>query len=341
MKDSTRDEYRKIAENFYKAHLRDLPPTAKRLKKTLINLQDDVRPNYWRKLKIAIAFDQKERGYSDVSDVIGSLKNNKAIEAEKKKDFSKIKPKSRRIKRISPQDAKKIHDAIAEKRDDDLTCAYLLARYTGCRPSEMPNISVGEGLVVIQGAKVGQGRGLPERRIRVPESVLPHIEKAARRLAGKPVGHLQDRFDRLMKKTFPRREKRPSLYSFRHQLGSDLKASKLTRKEIAYCMGHLSTASVDVYGDRRGGGGLKVRASKDADYSAIKEKHSLPPEALDKAMWQKEEAQSPGQLESSSKAVEDFLESALNDVIHETPAPARVSEENIERNYSDDNDLSM
>ena len=61
-------------------------------------------------------------------------------------------------------------------------------------------------------------------------------------------------------------------------MGSDLKASGMSRVEIAYAMGHQSTQSVEVYGNRRkasGRGGIKP--APNADMSMVRENHTQPP----------------------------------------------------------------
>lgn len=63
----------------------------------------------------------------------------------------------------------------------------------------------------------------------------------------------------MLKRLWPSKKKRPTLYSFRHQFGSDLKASGLEREAMSYLMGHQCTSSIDSYGDRRAGKGRQVK----------------------------------------------------------------------------------
>lgn len=254
MRKLTSIEYQSIAESFYNTHLEGEPPTAKRLKKALMLLQDKYRPNYWRKLKIAIAHDQEKKGYKDVAEKIRRLVNKKAQEAIKNKDYGQLKPRQKVIKKVSKDDNSRIVSAINDKGDGDIKAAYILSKYTGCRPAEMNSVRVENGEVVINGAKVSRDRGFKERRLQVDKGALPWIEKSAKRLLGRDLGPIQDRFGRLMEKTFPRRKHRPTLYSFRHQMCSDLKRSGMGRDSIAYCMGHLSTKSQEAYGNRKTGG---------------------------------------------------------------------------------------
>jgi len=60
-------------------------------------------------------------------------------------------------------------------------------------------------------------------------------------------------------------------------MGSELKASGLSRREVAYIMGHQATASADRYGDRRSGSGkTPIKAAPGADMSSVRETHTEP-----------------------------------------------------------------
>ncbi|MCA1789343.1 MAG: hypothetical protein LC667_05640, partial [Thioalkalivibrio sp.] len=75
---------------------------------------------------------------------------------------------------------------------------------------------------------------------------------------------------------------RPSLYTFRHQLGAELKSMKLDRRAIAYIMGHQSTQSVEVYGDRRksrGGIGITLTGQEASRFQG-RENHRDAPEGM-------------------------------------------------------------
>ncbi len=49
-----------------------------------------------------------------------------------------------------------------------------------------------------------------------------------------------------------------SAYSYRHQMASDMKFSKYSKKEIANALGHISTATQEGYGNSGAGGLVKV-----------------------------------------------------------------------------------
>jgi len=148
--------------------------------------------------------------------------------------------------------------------------------------------------VMIAGAKVNDKRGVKFRTLRgYSDGELALLKRATGRLRqtlledqSVNVGALLDRFDRLMKKTFPRRKHKPTMYTLRHQFGSNLKASGLSREAIAVCMGHRATKSADVYGDRRTGSkGFKIEPGKmyqQMGYDEINSNHSAAPQKLNR-----------------------------------------------------------
>src|SRR5690606_9146038 len=77
-------------------------------------------------------------------------------------------------------------------------------------------------------------------------------------------------------KRFSRGVSPPSMYTLRHQFGANLKASGMSRVEMAYVMGHQATDSIGRYGDKRYGRAeaLKVRPAKGADLSKVRATHA-------------------------------------------------------------------
>lgn len=109
-------------------------------------------------------------------------------------------------------------------------------------------------------------------------AVAEHLQRALEVLDGVDIGPLQDRLRAAGRHLWPRRTALPTLYTFRHQMGSDLKASGMDRRQIAYIMGHQATGSVDVYGDRRvarSNGRSLPRIPEGADLSAVRETHNI------------------------------------------------------------------
>ena len=84
---------------------------------------------------------------------------------------------------------------------------------------------------------------------------------------------IRDRLRKECRALWPMRKQHPTLKSFRHQLGSTLKASGESDEAIAYMMGHQSIESISVYGNRRSGAGhkLHIRPTQDADLSKVRQ----------------------------------------------------------------------
>lgn len=276
MRESTKIEYQRMARGFYKRELGEgRKPSPAAIKRALLDCQSRYRANYWRKLRAAVAYDQEAKGFKDNASNIRKLEN--------RTDLQKRLPKTPRKKFITEGEKKRVTRALKEKLidgkpDNDLKAAVYLARVLGCRPSEMNKITVEGNTVTIGSAKYSKDRGMQSRTIEVSSDKLQSVKNSAKRLAGKDIKPIQKRFGRLMAKEFSDYKSKPTLYTFRHQKGSDLKASGLTREQRSYVMGHRGTKAIEAYGDRRtSGGGPDIKPSADADLSIIKENHHLMP----------------------------------------------------------------
>lgn len=273
MKDKTKSDYRKLAANFYAKRLGDQPPSPKRLADALRACAGDYRPDYWRRLRNAIEFDQREKGHRKAADRVAGTHNPMTTDAQGKPlpvADRQVKPKRRAVHSINDQDERKLSDAVKAAEDRELMAALFIAKHLGCRPAEMPTITdQGDGRFIIHGAKRTGNRGA-DRTLIADEGIRKGLSSCVKVMQGANIGAVQDRLERLSKRLWPRRKARPTLYSYRHQMGSNLKASGMDRVAIAYTMGHQATESVERYGDRRaakGSGGLKVQP--DADELAL------------------------------------------------------------------------
>jgi integrase len=281
LKDSTREDYKSLASHFYNTKMDAKAITPKGISNALRACSGEYRPNYWRKLRNALMYDQVDKGHFDTA---LRLKGAANLSTSGKRLIA-IKQKQKRCKSIDDKDLEKLYTEALRKSDAELGSALAIALYTGCRPAEMAGIRrISEDQIFIEGAKKSKGeRGL-DRTIVLDVQKCNVIEAAVATLqAVKPsesgtMHKVQSRLDRLTKKLWPRRKARPTLYTLRHQMGSDLKSGDLSRVEIAYVMGHQSTKSVDVYGDRRKGsrrGGVKPAPG--ADLSVIRANHDATP----------------------------------------------------------------
>lgn len=71
------------------------------------------------------------------------------------------------------------------------------------------------------------------------------------------------------KTLWPGREKRPTLYSARHQFSADAKRSGMSKTEIAACMGHQSPETASSHYGHRTAGRSPVRVSPSAENIAL------------------------------------------------------------------------
>lgn len=291
----TQEAYRKLAKNFYSKRLGGQPPTPHLITRALTNCAYAYRPAYFRRLRDAIKFDQLEKGFKMAAIAVGKIKNPLTDPESQKSGIAsliQIKPKRQHVKKVSKIEASKLFGAAEAKKDYALSSAIKIAYVTGCRPDEMETIKIlGNNMIFIEGSKKtygvdGQRRGL-DRVIKLPpefhngmKTWLHHLLSLDPGEGGR-MNKIQCRLKTLTKNTFPRRKHQITLKSFRHQKGSDLKASGMSRVEIAYLMGHMSTKSVEVYGSRRSGGRLPVPIepgiSIDEMKSLIEENHKPNP----------------------------------------------------------------
>lgn len=275
MTPATQDSYRKLAAHFYAKHLGGTEITPKRITDALKTVAGQHRPAYWRRLRNALAFDQGEKGFKNAAIRINDLKNPITRDGSSEA----AKPKQPRSKRVTEADENKLMAHFSALNDPVTTAALYVAKHTGARPAEFAGMQVIDGKVFVPGAKQSHGgtRGA-DRLIELPPTVVNAISQALPYLQG-DIGPTQDRIRAAAKKLWPQRKALPSLYSFRHQMGSDLKASGLDRRAVAYLMGHQATESVNVYGNSRTarGGRSLPKVPEGTDLASIRDTAKQPP----------------------------------------------------------------
>lgn len=276
MNQTTQRSYLKLAAHFYANKLDGRVPTLSRITKALKESSSEYRPAYWRKLRNAISFEQKQQGF------VASAKKINLIENPLTQTGDKVKAKQKRVKSTNADDLKVLAEAVKSKGDIELKAALSIVHRLGCRPSELLSIQcLSENQIYIKGSKKTEklNRGA-DRYIGVCDKDFKYIKlqvevlKQGENDKTGVVKRCQSRLDRLTKKLWPRRSHRINFYSFRHQVGSTLKSSGLSRIKIAYIMGHQSTQSVEVYGNRRNGGKNRLSVCCGVDLSNIRENHS-------------------------------------------------------------------
>lgn len=276
MDEATKAGYRKLAKHFYATRLNDQTPSPKRITDALVTAAPEYRPAYWRRLRNALALDQKEKGYTDAADRINATQNPVTKAGSK----LAVKAKQTRVKAVKAADEQQLQRYFTAANDYESLSAIVVTRLTGARPAELCSIRVEGGLVHVRGAKQSHNgqRGL-DRVLKLPEVETQLVAEMLKVLQSANIGAIQDRVTSAGQRLWPQRRAVPSLYSWRHQLGSDLKASGLSRVEIAYIMGHQSTESVEQYGNRKTAraGAVLPRAPGGTDLSLVRERHVEPP----------------------------------------------------------------
>jgi len=268
MNEKTKAAYQSLAANFYQRL--DGPPTPKKLADALKACAGEYRPGYWRKLKAAIAYDQERQGFDKSAQRV----------RETQRPAGTVPARQRRAKGVSPEDTEKLTVHLRERGDRQAWAAVTLARWTGARPAEMPGVRVAGDQVIIDGAKKShEGQRGADRVVTLDDpDALDQVREAVGILEElEDMGPIQDRVSGAGRRLWPQRKAVPSLYAWRHQVGSDLKASGLDRKTIAYLMGHQATESVEVYGRRNRGGKSPLKVGQGADLGKVRETHSEPP----------------------------------------------------------------
>lgn len=279
MQEKTKAAYRKLAEHFYVTRLPGQTPSPKRISDALAACATAYRPPYWLKLRGALAFDQEEKGYLEAAERLRQARN-----PVREKGLP-IKPKPPRAKTIAIEDEEKLLAALNELDDAPAVAALYIAKFTGVRPAEMLNLCIRDGRLVVTGAKKSHGgqRGADREILIAPGfmGMMPAFLEGLRSKGDESIAPIQHRLRNTCKALWPRRKALPTLYTWRHQMGSNLRAAGYDRTEIAYIMGHQSTKSVDQYGDKRTAkaGTPLPRVPEGTDLSRIRVKHrgALPP----------------------------------------------------------------
>lgn len=265
MEFNTKVEYLRLAQHFYATRIEG-QPTAKKVIDALKNCAHEYRPSYWRRLRNALCFSAKENKAYKAADKIAKTKNPITSDNTQRKE---IKPKQNRVKKVSDKDNTQLQNYLFENREIAVFCAITLVSHLGCRPAELKQLEfLPDNQVHITSAKKRDDRGL-DRIITVEHDSLYRSLKESHSMLFNcpfqdPVRYVQKRLATITQKLWPQRKARPSLYSWRHQVGSNLKASDLAPSEIAAIMGHRSTNSVDAYGSRLSstGKGLSISADE-------------------------------------------------------------------------------
>ncbi|UTW03085.1 site-specific integrase [Amphritea atlantica] len=261
MNEQTKSEYRKLAKHFYKKNGIDTP-TAKKVSDALKECAQNYRPDYWRRLRSALVLAAMDAGAYKAADTIRATKNPVTSHPSNR---DQIKPKQHRQKAINLTDETLLMDYLFKNEEATVFAAITLISHLGCRPAELIDLVFlnGHSIMIPSAKQTSDGKRGLDRIIEIEDTalfnglIMSH-EMLVSAPYTNPIRYVQRRLDVLTQRLWPKRKTRPSLYTWRHQLGSDLKASNIDPNAIAVIMGHQSTESVKIYGNAR-----SYRSSRD------------------------------------------------------------------------------
>ena len=268
----TLQRYKVRALNFYRQQCGEENPTSAQICAALLTKAPNYVPGAFGVLKHAIASDQCARGNLDAANAIREIVNPVTAPDSK----LERKPKPKKIRTVTFEDFESLLQHLRAGAHTDEMSAVILAYYLGTRPCEMRTVITDGNRVHITGGKksIKLCRGA-DRTLKVtPPAIFAVIEWATKHMAEctRTDAAIRDRLRQECRILWPRRKQHPTLKSFRHQLGSSLKASGQSDEALAYMMGHQSTDSINVYGNRRSGEGraVHVQPAEDSDLSKIR-----------------------------------------------------------------------
>lgn len=264
--------------NFYRTRCGEADPSSAQVCAALLACAPEFRPNAFSTLKSQIVADQLARGHFEAAEEIRQLINPVTAPGS----TLDRKPKLSTVKKVSKEDTEQLFKHLRAHGHQDEAAALVLAYFLGVRPCEMRTILVvGNEVRIIGGKKSAPLHRGADRTllIEIPK-ILKAIRWAAKRLAESERTNtaIRDRFRAECRKLWPRRKKLPTLKSFRHNFSAAQKAAGVGTDTAAYVMGHQSTASQEVYGDRRAGDAsqIHVKPVGDADLSKIRKPKAHP-----------------------------------------------------------------
>ena len=273
MEAKTKADYISIAENFIRKYVAE-PVTPKAITDALIARAPEYRPDYWRRLRKGLEVQQRELGYDKAAARIAATKNPIT---RTKKGRAAVKPKQKRVRSVKLKDTEQLINEATRQGLHELAAALYVVAETGARPAELPGIRMtDDGVITITGVKKiadsddQKGRGA-DRTLKY-QGDMDDMKAALSWMRNADVPKLQQQVRTLSRQVWPTRKWYPSFYSWRHQMGSNLKSSGFSREQIAYVMGHQSVESVDKYGNRRSAKGrVPVVPDESADLSAVRD----------------------------------------------------------------------
>jgi hypothetical protein len=269
----------------------------------LVRLTSGKTQSNLRQIKASCSYYAKVKGFTKLSLAISELPSTQATSKSQGNKTS-----SQKKKYISFEDEQKIHNYILSEIKSGDVCSYWnkptfvffkAGLAVGLRPIEWqssdvlyePNESCNAlqpPILKVKNGKCTNGRSYGEFRYIGMASLKPQdismvkeallLAKDTKNSVGDSISWedyyagISGRLYNITKRLFPRSQKRPSLYSCRHQQIANLKSAGYSLVEIACLSGHLTdvTAS-EHYGKRRfGNKGSNLPIANPDDLKKIK-----------------------------------------------------------------------
>lgn len=272
MHPTTLQKYQTRARNFYRNRCGEDDPTSAQICAALLTSAHEYQPNSFSTLKSALQNDQLARGNRETAKAIRQVVNPITAPGSK----LARKPKPGKVRSVPQTDFKALYKHLHKQGFIDEAASLILAYCLGARPCEMRTITVmGNHVHIIGGKKSAPLHRGADRTLAIDNPKVLHLVKQAASWMGncpRTNTAIRDRLRKECRALWSRRKQHPTLKSFRHQLGSNLKASGESAETLAYIMGHQSTDSISIYGNRRSGEGRKlhIRPAEGSDLSKIR-----------------------------------------------------------------------
>lgn len=305
--DGTRIRYTARAKNFVMKFERDtnfsvIEHSSEFISYLITNTTNKTDAN-WRQIKASCVYYFTQTGLNELANEIELISNGHTVPKSLLNSTSASKKKS-----VSIEEKNKINAHLMASANSANPSVYdrsTLAMFnailvTGLRPCEWEHAELFETqlekvpltppILKVKNAKATNGRSFGEYRY-LGLSELDELNMNFVKLnlyncnnrmdsSGKPLSYhefyelVRIRMNRVVSKIFPRARKRVTLYSARHQLIADLKASGMSLVEIACIVGHGNdVTATEHYGKKRvGNNRIGLPIANAADLKNIRER---------------------------------------------------------------------
>lgn len=223
-----------------------------------------LRPAVWSQYKHALVKHLQILKLDDEAKELKSSKNP-VTSADSTENMRNAKPKAKpRCRKVKEADHRKLMSYLTDQEERSLCAALTIAYLTGMRPAEMFNMQLKEedhSVHITTAKKTDNGKRGIDRTLILNQDDFKLLQNAYHDLLEektrvgfdpeRAMKRIQNRLYYNVRKVWPRRKIHITLYSYRHQFGSNLKASDMDPITVSAIMGHQSVNSIEVYGNAR------------------------------------------------------------------------------------------